>query len=185
MALELGLKHMLAFHPLGLLDESGSARDQDIIKSSVATLDKFGPDYWTGYSYSWLGKMKARLFDGDGAAEALGIFAKAFVLKNSFHVNGDQTKSGYSKFTYRPFTLEGNFAFASGIQDMLLQSHTGVVRVMPAIPNSWKEVSFSDMRTQGAFLVSSSMKRGKFHLLKYVLKKEEPSPFIILLKERK
>lgn len=153
--------HMLAFHPLGLLDESGSKRDQEIIRSSVATLDKFGADYWVGYSYSWLGNMKARLFDGEGAAEALSIFAKAFVLKNSFHVNGDQTKSGYSKFTYRPFTLEGNFSFASGIQDMLLQSHTGTIRVIPAIPSSWLDFSFSKLRAQGAFLVSADIKGGE------------------------
>ena len=153
--------HMLAFHPLGLLDMKGSEKDREIIKASVATLDRFGSDYWTGYSYSWLGNMKARMFDGEGAAEALKIFAKAFVLKNSFHVNGDQTKSGYSKFTYRPFTLEGNFAFASGIQDMLLQSHTGIIRVMPAIPADWKNVSFSDFRAQGAFLVSATMKDGE------------------------
>ena len=59
-----------------------------------------------------------------------------FCLPNSFHANGDQTKSGKSKMTYRPFTLEGNFAFAAGIQEMLLQSHAGVVRVFPAVPAS-------------------------------------------------
>jgi len=149
-----------------LLDMNGNEKDREIIKASVTTLDRFGPDYWTGYSYSWLGNMKARLFDGEGAAEALKIFAKAFVLKNSFHVNGDQTKSGYSKFTYRPFTLEGNFAFASGIQDMLMQSHTGTIRVMPAIPASWQNVSFSDFRAQGAFLVSATMKEGEIVYLK-------------------
>jgi len=169
--------HMLAFHPLGLLDESGTKREQDIIKSSVATLDKFGPDQWTGYSYSWLGNMKARLFDGEGAAEALKIFAKAFVLKNSFHVNGDQTKSGYSKFTYRPFTLEGNFAFASGIQDMLLQSHTGTIRVMPAVPGSWQNISFSNLRAQGAFLVSATMEKGMVIYLK--IQSEKGGAFLL------
>ena len=58
--------------------------------------------------------MKARAFDGEGAADALRTFAECFCLPNTFHANGDQTKSGKSKFTYRPFTLEGNFAFAAG-----------------------------------------------------------------------
>jgi alpha-L-fucosidase 2 len=70
-------------------------------------------------------------------------------------VNGDQTKSGKSKFTYRPFTLEGNFAFASGLQEMLLQSHTGVVRLFPAIPAAWQNVSFDKMRTEGAFIITA------------------------------
>jgi alpha-L-fucosidase 2 len=153
--------HMIAFSPLNMLDFTKGDRDQQIIKSSIATLDKIGPDWWCGYSYSWLGNIKALAFDGNGAAEALLIFAKDFCLKNSFHVNGDQSGTGKSKMTYRPFTLEGNFAFAAGVQEMLIQSHTGIVHVFPAIPYDWKDVSFSKLRTEGAFLVSSEMKKGE------------------------
>ena len=115
---------------------------------------------WVGYSYSWLANMQARVLDGDAAARSLHIFIKAFCSPNSFHLNGDQLKKGYSGFTYRPFTLEGNFACASAIQEMLLQSHTGVIRVFPAVPEYWQDVSFKDMRAMGAFLVSASMKGG-------------------------
>jgi alpha-L-fucosidase 2 len=153
--------HLIAFHPLGLIDWSNGEEDQKIIKSTIETLDRIGPDWWCGYSYSWLGNLKARAFDGKGAAQALGTFSKYFCLKNSFHVNGDQSKSGKSKFIYRPFTLEGNFAFASGIQEMLLQSHTGTVRIFPAIPDDWKEVSFSKLRAEGAFLISAVMEKGE------------------------
>lgn len=153
--------HLMAFHPLGLIDRSNGARDQKIIHSTLATLDRIGPDQWCGYSYSWLGNLKARAFDGEGAAEALKIFATCFCLPNSFHVNGDQTKSGKSKFTYRPFTLEGNFAFAAGIQEMLIQSHTGTVHLFPAVPASWKDVSFENLRVEGAFLVSAKRSHGQ------------------------
>ena len=85
----------------------------------------------------------------------------AFCSPNSFHLNGDQTRSGYSQYTYRPFTLEGNFACAAAIQEMLLQSHTGVIKVFPALPTSWKEVSFRNLRAVGAFLVSASYSNGK------------------------
>lgn len=102
--------------------------------------------------------MKARAFDGEGAAQALKTFAECFCLKNTFHANGDQTQSGKSRFTYRPFTLEGNFAFAAGIQEMLLQSHTGVIRIFPAIPKEWKDVSFESLRAMGAFPVSTGWK---------------------------
>lgn len=66
-------------------------------------------------------------------------------------------------FTYRPFTLEGNFAFAAGIQEMLLQSHTGVIRIFPAIPKEWKDVSFESLRAMGAFLVSARMEGGEIN----------------------
>ena len=153
--------HAMAFHPLGLIDWSDGEESQKIIKATLKKLEDFGPDYWCGYSYSWIGNMYARAFDGEKAAQVLRTFADCFCLANTFHANGDQTKSGKSKFTYRPFTLEGNFAFASGIQEMLLQSHTGIIRVFPAIPQAWKDVAFKDLRAMGAFLVSATMKDGK------------------------
>ncbi|WP_207492320.1 glycosyl hydrolase family 95 catalytic domain-containing protein [Aridibaculum aurantiacum] len=153
--------HAMAIHPLGLIKWEDGEKSRTIIKNTIAKLDKLGGENWNGYSYSWMANMKARAKDGEGAVKALEIFAKAFTSVNSFHVNGDQTKSGYSKRTYRPFTLEGNFAFASGLQDMLLQSYAGFIEVFPAIPSSWKNTSFTTLRAEGAYLVSATMKDGK------------------------
>jgi alpha-L-fucosidase 2 len=153
--------HLVAFHPLGLVDVSKGEKDKQIIQNTINTLDKYGSSQYCGYSFSWLGNVKARNFDGIGAAKALRIFAEHFCLKNSFHANGDQSKLGYSTFTYRPFTLEGNFAFAAGVQEMLMQSHAGFIHLFPAIPPSWKTVSFHKMRTEGAFLVSANLSGGK------------------------
>ena len=152
--------HMMAIHPLGDIQWEKGERDQKIIQKSIALLDSIGPDWWCGYSYAWLGSLKARAKDGAGAAKTLRTFASAFCLPNSFHANGDQTKSGLSKFTYRPFTLEGNFAFAAGVQEMLLQSYSGVINVFPAVPADWTEASFRDLRAEGAFLVSATRTGG-------------------------
>lgn len=119
------------------------------------------------------------MFDGDGAAQALRTFAECFCLKNTFHANGDQSGTGKSLFTYRPFTLEGNFAFASGIQEMLLQSHTGVIRVFPAIPKEWKNVSFKQLRAIGGYLVSASLKEGKMASLKVYSEQGGHARFVI------
>ena len=153
--------HLMAIHPLGLFDWSHGEKERQIIRNSLVNLEKYGSDYWVGYSFAWLGNLKARAMDGDGAAEALRTFAQCFCLPNSFHVNGDQSGTGKSKFTYRPFTLEGNFAFAAGIQEMLLQSHSGKIRVFPAIKKSWQDAEFHRLRAEGAFLVSAKRKNGK------------------------
>ncbi len=156
----------IGYHPLGLLDFSNGKEDQEIIKNTISTLDSMGSSAWVGYSFSWMGNIKARAFDGEGAAKFLRIFATSFCLPNSFHVNGDQSGKGYSNSTYRPFTLEGNFAFAAGIQEMLIQSHTGTIHIFPAIPADWKDVSFDQLRTEGAFLVSAKKEKGKVALVK-------------------
>lgn len=160
--------NMLAIHPLGLIKWEDGPKAQRIIKNSIHMLDSVGPGYWCGYSYAWFANMKARAKDGDGAAKELTIFAKAFCSINSFHLNGDQTKSGYSKFTYRPFTLEGNFAFAAGLQEMLLQSYAGFIEVFPAVPQGWQDISFEKLRAEGAFLVSAEKVKGEVREVKIV-----------------
>lgn len=157
--------HLLAIHPLGLVDKSKGENDSRIIDASLAALDKYGTDWWTGYSFSWAGNMKARALDGEGACKTLHDFASSFCLRNGFHVNGDQSGTGKSKFTYRPFTLEGNMAFASGVQEMLLQSHTGVIHIFPAIPSDWNNIDFGGLRAMGAFLVGAYQRNGEvFHV---------------------
>jgi len=153
--------HLLGWHPLGIIDWSDGENDQNIIEATLKDLERFGSDYWVGYSFSWLGNLYARAFKGEKAAETLRVFAENFCLPNSFHVNGEQHDRGYSRFKYRPFTLEGNFAFAAGIQEMLLQSHSGVVRIFPAIPSSWQEVHFYGLRAVGAFVIDAEKRAGK------------------------
>ncbi|WP_184543759.1 glycosyl hydrolase family 95 catalytic domain-containing protein [Mucilaginibacter sp. FT3.2] len=163
--------NMIGIYPLGLIKWEDGIKSQAIIKNSIHLLDSIGPAYWCGYSYSWLANMKARAKDGEGAAKDLTIFAKAFCSVNSFHLNGDQTKSGYSKFQYRPFTLEGNFAFASGLQEMLIQSYAGFIEVLPAVPAAWTDIAFEDLRTEGAFLISLKKAGGQVTEVKIVAEK--------------
>ncbi len=153
--------HAMAIHPLALIKYEDGPGERDVIKNTIDQLDQNGPANWNGYSYAWLANLKARAKDGEGAAKALQIFSNAFCSVNSFHVNGDQTKSGLSGRNYRPFTLEGNYGAAAGLQEMLLQSYAGFIEVFPAIPAAWKDVSFKTLRAEGAFLVSAKKVDGK------------------------
>ncbi|MEO8960732.1 MAG: glycoside hydrolase family 95-like protein [Ginsengibacter sp.] len=149
----------MAIYPLNLLNIENK-NDRVVIENSLHQIEKKGTREWCGYSFSWMAILYARAKDGDSAAKMLQIFATNFCSVNSFHLNGDQKGGQYSNFTYRPFTLEGNFAFAQGIHEMLLQSHKDYIEIFPAIPLSWKDVSFTKLRTQGAFLVSAKKENG-------------------------
>ena len=166
-------RHMspyMGIYPLNLLDiENG--KDQVVIKNSLRQIEKKGTRAWCGYSFSWMANLYARAKEGDSAARMLQIFATNFCSINSFHLNGDQKGGQYSNFTYRPFTLEGNFAFAKGVQEMLLQSHRDYVEIFPAIPASWTNVSFTKFRTQGAFLISAKKENGTIDSVNIVAEK--------------
>ena len=163
--------HLMAVHPLGLIDISQGEEAQNIINNTVENMQKLGTDWWTGYSFSWFANVLARAKKGDEASEMLHLFAENFCLENTFHANGEQHNRGYSNFKYRPFTIEGNFAAAAAVQEMLLQSHTGIIEIFPAIPNDWQEVEFNNFRTYGAFIVSSKKEEGKVQYIKITSEK--------------
>ena len=149
----------MAIYPLGLLNIEDSSK-KVIIDNSIKHIEKLGTREWVGYSFAWMACIYARAQNGDSAAINLKRFATNFVSSNSFHLNGDQKGGQYADATYRPFTLEGNFAFAQGIHEMLLQSHKSFIEVFPAVPKEWKNVSFKTLRTEGAFLISAKKENG-------------------------
>jgi alpha-L-fucosidase 2 len=152
--------HLMAIYPLKVLNYEREA-DRALIEKSLDQLQVVGTREWTGYSFAWAACLMAQAKRGDAALDLLQKFARNFCVANSFHVNGDQKGGQYSNFTYHPFTLEGNFAFAQGIHEMLLQCHDGVIEVFPALPKNWKDISFESLRAEGAFLVSAIQKDGR------------------------
>ena len=166
-------RHMsqyMAIYPLGLLDVNIPA-DKTVIDNSLKRIEEKGTREWCGYSFAWMASLYARAYNADSAVKQLKIFATNFCSPNSFHLNGDQRGGEYSNFTYRPFTLEGNFAFAQGVHELLLQSRNGYIQVFPAIPRNWKNVSFTDLRAEGAFLVSAKKENGVPTIVKITAEK--------------
>lgn len=174
------LSNIIGLYPFNLVTPEGGLRDRRTIDASLAQWDKLGTRAWCGYSFSWMSCLRARVGDGESALRLLDIFVRAFVLRNGFHANGDQTRSGYSNFTYRPFTLEGNFLAAQAVQEMLLQSwspapgrrDTEVLRIFPATPAEWREASFRDLRAEGGYRVSARRENGVTAWLRVVASRD-------------
>jgi len=151
--------HLMAIYPMGLLNPD-DPKENEVIYNSLRWLEKMGTRQWTGYSFTWAACIYARAKEGENAVKHLQIFASNFCSSNSFHLNGDQKGGQYSDFTYRPFTLEGNFAFAQGIHELLLQGYNGYIEIFPAVPKTWNNVSFKTLRAEGAFLISAKKENG-------------------------
>jgi alpha-L-fucosidase 2 len=162
------LSNLMGIYPFNLITVEGGTEDQRRIRASLESWDRLGTSQWCGYSWAWMSCLRARVGDADAALRDLHVFIEAFVLRNGFHCNGDQTKKGYSSMHYRPFTLEGNFLAMQAVQEMLLQSWSPtpgvrdreVIRLFPATPASWHDVSFTDLRAEGGHKVSARREGG-------------------------
>ena len=153
--------HLMAIHPLGMLHVEGSDSDRQVIDGSLRVIDHLGFPFWCGYSFTWMACLTARCGRGERAWTMLKLYLDVTVSRNGFHLNGDYKQLGVLAPTYRPFTLEGNFAAAEAVHEMLLQGWGDVVRIFPAIPPQWQMAAFDNLRTEGAFLVSARRVKGK------------------------
>ncbi len=154
---------LMAIYPFNLVTIEGTPGDRAVIAATIPEIDRLGVVEWCGYSYTWMAALRARINDPEAALWHLKAYLHAFILRNGFHANGDQTKSGFSAFDYRPFTLEGNFLACAAVHEMLLQSWDpaaggggwGTIRIFPAVPWRWHDAAFNELVAEGGHRVSA------------------------------
>jgi alpha-L-fucosidase 2 len=152
---------LMAIHPLGLIHPDNAAEERRMVDATLADIDRLGTSAWTGYSFSWMAALRARVGRGDEALRFLSAYREHTTSRNGFHLNGVITGSKISNYRSRAFTLEGNFAAAQAVHEMLLQSWGGRLRLFPALPSTWREASFRDLRAEGGFVVSAEVSDGR------------------------
>jgi len=134
--------HLYGLYPGNVIS---AKRTPEYIEACKTVLEQRG-DGGTGFSRAWKMALWARLYDGDRANRIFKGYLKEQAYPQLFAK------------CYTPLQVDGSFGVTAGITEMLIQSHEGVIDLLPALPSEWENGRFNGVCARGAFEISMEWK---------------------------
>ena len=154
------MSHLMCLYPFSQVTPG-----TELYNAAVNSLRLRG-DGATGWSMGWKINLWARAKDGDHSRT---------ILNNALaHSNGGAGVF-YNLFdSHAPFQIDGNFGACAGMAEMIMQSHSDTIEVLPALPTAWANGTMTGMKAVGNFTVDITWELNKAKRVKIVSHKGQP-----------
>ncbi|MFP4290804.1 MAG: glycosyl hydrolase family 95 catalytic domain-containing protein [Cyclobacteriaceae bacterium] len=161
--------HLASIYPFATVDPF-SEEHQEIVMHSLNFWTLRGPGAWSGWCVPWAATLNARFDRTEAAVHWLHTFKDVYTNagRGTLH---NAAFPGFSMI-YQPvwektdgqngevMQLDGGFGAITAITELLVQNRNDGIHVLPSLHRDWKELSFENIRAEGAFQISAKVEGG-------------------------
>ncbi len=160
-------KHRHISHLWGMYPGSEINWDEDPAMMNAAKQSLlYRGDAATGWSLGWKINCWARFKDGDHTFKMIQMLMSP--------VRGGSGSYPNLFDAHPPFQIDGNFGGAAGIGEMLLQSHTKFIDILPALPDALPNGEVKGICARRGFVVDMNWADGKLQQITVISKAGMP-----------